>query len=82
MLYEVITPNIGVQVATKLAADKKLIGAVTHYCSAVALGTVDIYHRFGMPAIVWGAVRITSYNVCYTKLLRGVTKDLVHWQIE
>lgn len=49
-------PNIGVQVATKLAADKKVIGVVPHYCSAVALGAVDIYHRFGLPAIVWGAV--------------------------
>ncbi|MBD3306401.1 ABC transporter substrate-binding protein [candidate division KSB3 bacterium] len=49
-------PNIGVQGATKLAADRHVIGAVTHYCSAVALGAVDIYHRFGLPVIVWGAV--------------------------
>lgn len=49
-------PNIGVQVATKAAADKHIIAGVTHYCSAVAMGTVDVYHRFGMPAVVWGAV--------------------------
>ncbi|WP_448191492.1 branched-chain amino acid ABC transporter substrate-binding protein [Azospirillum sp. sgz301742] len=49
-------PNIGVQVATKAATDKAVIGGVTHYCSAVAIGTVDVYHQFGMPAIVWGAV--------------------------
>ena len=49
-------PNIGVQVATKAAADRKIIAGVTHYCSSVAMGTVDVYHRFGMPAIVWGAV--------------------------
>ncbi|MBE0618809.1 MAG: branched-chain amino acid ABC transporter substrate-binding protein [Proteobacteria bacterium] len=49
-------PNIGVQVATKAAADKAVIAGVTHYCSAVAMGTVDVYHKFGMPAIVWGAV--------------------------
>ncbi len=49
-------PNVGVQVATKAAADRKVIGGVTHYCSAVAIGAVDIYHKFGMPAIVWGAV--------------------------
>jgi branched-chain amino acid transport system substrate-binding protein len=56
--------NIGVQVATKMASDAKIAGAVTHYCSAVALGTVDIYHRFKMPAIVWGAVepKITYGN--------------------
>lgn len=49
-------PNIGVQVATKAASDKAVVGGVTHYCSAVAIGTVDIYHRFGLPVVVWGAV--------------------------
>ncbi len=49
-------PNIGVQAATKLAADKKVIAAATHYCSAVAIATVDVYHKFGLPVVVWGAV--------------------------
>ena len=49
-------PNIGVQVATKVAADRKIIAGVTHYCSAVAMGTVDVYHKFGLPVIIWGAV--------------------------
>ncbi len=49
-------PNVGVQVATKVASDNAIIGGVTHYCSAVAMATVGIYHRFGMPAVVWGAV--------------------------
>ncbi len=49
-------PNIGVQVATKVAAEKDVIAGVTHYCSAVAMGTVDVYHKFGLPVVVWGAV--------------------------
>ena len=49
-------PNIGVQVATKAAADDDIVAGVTHYCSAVAIGTVDTYHKFGLPVIVWGAV--------------------------
>jgi len=49
-------PNIGVQVATKVAADKAIVAGVTHYCSTVAMGAVDIYHKFGLPVIVWGAV--------------------------
>ncbi len=49
-------PNVGVQVATKVAADKNIIAGVTHYCSAVAMATGSVYNRFGMPAIVWGAV--------------------------
>lgn len=49
-------PNVGVQVATKAAADRNVIAGVTHYCSAVAIGAVDVYHKFGMPMMVWGAV--------------------------
>ena len=49
-------PNVGVQVATKAAADRAIIAGATHYCSAVAIGTVDTYHKFGLPVIVWGAV--------------------------
>jgi branched-chain amino acid transport system substrate-binding protein len=49
-------PNVGVQVATKMAADRTIVAAATHYCSAVAIGTVETYHKFGLPIIVWGAV--------------------------
>jgi branched-chain amino acid transport system substrate-binding protein len=49
-------PNIGVQVATKMGADRSVIAAATHYCSAVAIGTVETYHKFAFPIIVWGAV--------------------------
>ena len=64
-------PNVGVQVATKAAADKSIIAGVTHYCSAVAMSTVDVYRRFGMPAVVWGAVlpEIT-YGNDYKEVLR------------
>ena len=49
-------PNVAVQVATKMATDKEVIAAATHYCSATAIATVDTYHKFGFPVIVWGAV--------------------------
>src|SRR6202163_547385 len=49
-------PNVVVQVATKMAADKDVIAGATHYCSATAIATVDTYHKFGFPIIVWGAV--------------------------
>lgn len=49
-------PDVAVQVATKMAADKDIIAAATHYCSVTAIATVDTYHKFGFPVIVWGAV--------------------------
>src|SRR5437764_4820995 len=49
-------PNVAVQQATKMAADKEIISAATHYCSSTAIATVDTYHKFGLPIVVWGAV--------------------------
>jgi branched-chain amino acid transport system substrate-binding protein len=49
-------PNVAVQVATRMAADKEIIAAATHYCSSTAIATVDVYHKFGLPVVVWGAV--------------------------
>jgi branched-chain amino acid transport system substrate-binding protein len=49
-------PNVAVQVATKMAAERDIVAAATHYCSSTAIATVDVYHRFGLPVIVWGAV--------------------------
>src|SRR5919201_64140 len=49
-------PDAGVQVATKAGSDRSIVAGVTHYCSVVAMATVDTYHRFGLPVVVWGAV--------------------------
>jgi branched-chain amino acid transport system substrate-binding protein len=60
--YEIVVlddeckPNVAVQVATKMATDKEIIAAATHYCSVAAIAAVDVYHKFGLPVIVWGAV--------------------------
>ncbi|MES1931837.1 Leucine-, isoleucine-, valine-, threonine-, and alanine-binding protein [Salinisphaera shabanensis T35B1] len=60
--YDLVTlddackPNVGVQVATKAAADRDIVGAITQYCSSVAMAAVNVYHRFQLPVIVWGAV--------------------------
>src|SRR6201996_837310 len=49
-------PNVGVQVVTKIASDKSIVTAIPHYCSATAIATVDIFHRFKLPMVVWAAV--------------------------
>jgi branched-chain amino acid transport system substrate-binding protein len=49
-------PNTAVQVATKAGADRAIIAAVAHYCSAAAIATVDTFNRLELPMIVWGAV--------------------------
>src|SRR5438876_6167851 len=64
-------PNVAVQVATKMAADREIVAAATHYCSATAIATVDVYHKFGFPIIVWGAVLPDiTYRAKYSEVHR------------
>jgi len=66
-------PNIGVQVATKMAADKHVSATIGHFCSAVATGTVDIYNRFGLPIVVWGAISpAITYGNDYEEIFRTI----------
>ena len=51
-------PNVAVQVATKMAADKEIVAAATHYCSATAIATNRhlsqirlSHHRVGRSAV-------------------------------
>lgn len=62
-------PNVGVQVATRVAADKSIMTIIPHYCSAVAVATVDVYERFKAPVIVWAAVHP---DVTYKKKTRSM----------
>jgi len=49
-------PNVAVQVATKVGADRSIVASVSHYCSVAAIAAVDTYNRLGLPMVVWGAV--------------------------
>ena len=49
-------PNVGVQVSTKVGADRSIMAAVPFYCSATAIAAVDVFARFHLPMIVYAAV--------------------------
>jgi branched-chain amino acid transport system substrate-binding protein len=49
-------PTVGVQAALKAGSDPEVVASVSHYCSVVAIATVDTFHKLGLPSMVWGAV--------------------------
>lgn len=49
-------PTVGVQAALKAGSEPEVIASVSHYCSVVAIATVDSFHKLGLPSMVWGAV--------------------------
>ena len=48
--------NIGVQAVTKVGSDPKVSAAIAHYCSAVAMATIGVFHKFGLPMITFTAI--------------------------
>ena len=48
---------------------------VQPYKSATQSGVTQIGYHFNKPMLVTNVGRITSYNVCYTKLLRGKNRQ-------
>jgi branched-chain amino acid transport system substrate-binding protein len=49
-------PTVAVQAALKASSDPEVVASVSHYCSVVAIATVDTWHKAGVPSMVWGAV--------------------------
>ena len=71
-------PNVGVQVATRAAADKNIAVIIPHYCSAVAVATVDVYTRFNAPVIVWAAVHPDVTYKKKTREMHRVSATLIN----
>ena len=68
MLYEVITGEITVSETVQAAMPQVNIGVVRNLCAAFLFQGDDVDKKI---KILSGGDRITSYNVCYTKLLRN-----------
>ena len=70
-------PNVAVQVATKMAADKDIIAAATHYCSATAIAKVFPWAQYRTFADVGAAQGgLMSQVALAHPHLRGVGFDL------
>lgn len=64
-------PDVGVQAALKAASDPEVVASVSHYCSMVAISTVDTFHNNGLADIVWGAVLpAITYGNDYKEVFR------------
>lgn len=64
VLDDASDPTVGASAALKLVNDGKVVAAIGHWNSPVALATIPIFHRKKMPFIIWGAIspKITDAN--------------------
>jgi len=64
-------PTVGVQAALKAGSDPEVIASVSHYCSVVAIATVDTFHKLALPSMVWGSVLPdVTYGNTYVEITR------------
>jgi branched-chain amino acid transport system substrate-binding protein len=64
-------PDVGVQAALKAASDPAIVASASHYCSMVAISTVDTFHNAGLADVVWGAVLpAITYGNDYAEVFR------------
>jgi branched-chain amino acid transport system substrate-binding protein len=64
ILDDAANPQTGVAAALKLTNDSEVVAATGHWNSGVALATIPVFTRAGIPFIVWGAIspKITEKN--------------------
>lgn len=85
VLDDASDPQTGVSAAMKLVNDPDVVAATGHWNSPVALATMPVFSRAGMPMIVWGAIspKITEQNLPeitrVTPTLVTENKPLAEW---
>lgn len=85
VLDDASDPQTGVSAAMKLVNDPDVVAATGHWNSPVALATMPVFSRAGMPMIVWGAIspKITEQNLPeitrVTPTLVTENKPLADW---
>ena len=64
ILDDAANPQTGVSAALKLTNDSQVVAATGHWNSGVALATIPVFQRAGIPFIGWGAIspKITERN--------------------
>ncbi|MDO5604500.1 MAG: branched-chain amino acid ABC transporter substrate-binding protein [Paracoccus sp. (in: a-proteobacteria)] len=87
ILDDASDPQTGVSAAMRLVNDPDVIGATGHWNSSVALATMPVFARFGVPLVVWGAIspEITRQNLPQvtrvTPTLLTENKPLMEWAV-
>jgi len=73
VLDDASNADTAVKAARKVVSDPDVVAAVAHWNSEPALATVDIFHRAGMPVIIWGAInKQITYGNDYKEVTRVV----------
>jgi branched-chain amino acid transport system substrate-binding protein len=63
-------PATGRAAAIKIASDATVIAGIGHWNSPVAFATIEVFHQFGMPFIIWCAIHPDLTRQGYIEIVR------------
>ncbi|MGI5920967.1 MAG: branched-chain amino acid ABC transporter substrate-binding protein [Syntrophomonadaceae bacterium] len=70
-------PATAVTAANKAASDPKIIAVVAHFNSGCALATKDVFHKYGLPAVIAAAINDKITQDGYEEVTRVITASKV-----
>ncbi|MDP4127816.1 MAG: branched-chain amino acid ABC transporter substrate-binding protein [Bacillota bacterium] len=73
-------PATAVNAVNKAASDPDVVAAVAHFNSGCALATKDVFHKYGLPAIIPGAINDKITADGYAEITRVITASKVQNQ--
>ena len=63
--------DTAVKAAKKIVSDPDVVAVVAHWNSEPALATIDVFHRAGIPVVIWGAI---NKQITYGNDFKEVTR--------
>ncbi len=66
-------PATAVNAVNKAASDPDVLGAVAHFNSGCALATKDVFHKYGLPAVIASAINDKITQDGYDEITRVIS---------
>ena len=77
VLDDAADPATAVNAVNKAASDPSVVAAVAHFNSGCALATKDVFHKYGLPAIIAGAINDKITADGYEEITRVITASML-----
>ncbi|MFZ5943157.1 MAG: branched-chain amino acid ABC transporter substrate-binding protein [Bacillota bacterium] len=70
-------PATAVTAVNKAASDPKILATIAHFNSGCALATKDVFHKYGLPAVVAAAINDKITQDGYPEITRVITASKI-----
>lgn len=77
VLDDAADPATAVNAVNKAASDPSVVASVAHFNSGCALATKDVFHKYGLPAVIAAAINDKITADGYSEITRVITASKI-----